>query len=63
MDHGKKHLSAFLQKCFAVEIISPLTLKKSEQMIELMEPHHQKSCNVVTLDTEDLYYSMEQAEL
>lgn len=57
-------LSVFIQKCLTgVEVDSPLSLRNSEQLIEILNPHHRRSCEVITLDIKDLYYSMNKSEL
>lgn len=42
---------------------NPLSLRNSEELVELLELFHRKDCRVASLDIKDFYYSLDQGVL
>lgn len=59
MGTWKKAVSGFLQKCFLhVRFPGSISLRNSDEVVEDLQPFHEKKRSVVTLDIKDLYYSL-----
>lgn len=57
-------MPGFLQCCFSfVRLRHSFSVRNSDEVVKFMEPFDEKQSNVITLDIQDLYYSIPHDKL
>ncbi|XP_040064250.1 uncharacterized protein LOC120838403 [Ixodes scapularis] len=60
----QKVVSKFLQQGLEyVRLEDSLSLRNSNELIDILEVHHGRKCSIFSMDIKDLYYSLEKSRL